>query len=52
MKNQSRKRVVKYGTNSFVAIAIFVAILAIVNFILARHELRFDFSDSGTFSLS
>ncbi len=30
----------------------FVAILAIVNFILARHEIRFDLSDSGTFSLS
>lgn len=52
MKNQSTKRAVKHGTNSFVVVAIFIAILAIVNFILARHELRFDFSDSGTFSLS
>jgi len=52
MKNQLRNRTMKHGTNSFVIVAIFVAILTIVNFILARHELRFDFSDSGTFSLS
>lgn len=45
-------RTAKFGTNSFIEIVLFVAILAIINYILARHELRFDFSDSEAFSLS
>jgi len=46
------KRTAKFGANSFVALVLFIAILSIVNFILARNEIRFDFSESGTFSLS
>ncbi len=51
-KSAGSIRTAKFGANSLIALAIFIAILSIINFILARHELRFDFSGTGTFSLS
>lgn len=52
LKDFSSQRSTKFGLNSILMVVIFVTILSILNFILARHELRFDFSDAGTFSLS
>lgn len=52
LKDFSSQRSTKFGANSILMVIIFTAILAILNFILARHEVRFDLSDAGTFSLS
>ncbi|MBI3802233.1 MAG: GldG family protein [Nitrospirae bacterium] len=52
VKDISTRRSTKFGVNSFLMIAIFIAILSIINFILARHPLRYDLSGSGAFSIS
>lgn len=52
LKEVSRRRSTKFGTNSFMMILLFAAILGIINFILVRHEIRVDLSDSKTFSLT
>lgn len=52
LKDFSSRRSTKFGLNSIFMVVIFISILSILNFILARHEVRFDFSDAGTFSLS
>ena len=52
VKDFSTRRSTKFGINSVLMAAIFVAILAIANFILARHEVRFDLSGTGAFSIS
>lgn len=52
LRDFSSQRSTKFGLNSIVMVIIFTAILGIVNFILVRHELRIDLSDSGAFSLS
>ncbi|MFQ5588719.1 MAG: GldG family protein [Nitrospiria bacterium] len=52
LKDISAQRSTKFGANSFLMAIIFIAILSILNFILARHEVRFDLSDTGAFSLS
>jgi ABC-type uncharacterized transport system involved in gliding motility auxiliary subunit len=52
LKDFSTRRSTKFGANSVLMAVIFVAILGIVNFILARHDARFDLSESGAFSLS
>ncbi len=52
LKEFSSQRSTKFGLNSILMVLIFIAILSILNFILARHEVRFDLSDAGTFSLS
>ncbi len=52
LKDFSSQRSTKFGANSFLMVVMFIAILSILNFILARHEVRFDLSDSGSFSLS
>ncbi len=52
LKDFSSQRSTKFGVNSFLMVVIFIAILSIINFILARHEVRIDLSDGGSFSLS
>lgn len=52
VKDFSTRRSTKFGVNSFLMVTIFIAILSILNFILARHEVRFDLSGSGAFSIS
>lgn len=52
LKDFSARRSTKFGANSVLMVLIFVAILAIVNFILARHDARIDLSGTGAFSLS
>jgi ABC-type uncharacterized transport system involved in gliding motility auxiliary subunit len=52
LKDFSSRRSTKFGANSVLMVVIFVAILGIVNFILARHDVRFDLSGTGAFSLS
>ncbi len=52
LKDISSQRSTKFGVNSLLMVIIFVAILSIINFILARHEVRFDLSDARAFSLS
>jgi ABC-type uncharacterized transport system involved in gliding motility auxiliary subunit len=48
----STRRSTKFGANSFLMVAIFLAILAIVNFLLNRHYGRIDLSEAGSYSLS
>jgi len=52
VKDVSTRRSTKFGINSVLMVAIFIAILSIANFILARHEVRFDLSGTGAFSIS
>jgi len=52
LKDFSTLRSTKFGTNSALMVALFIAILTIINFIVARHEVRIDLSDMGVFSLS
>ncbi len=52
LKDFSSQRSTKFGLNSILMVVIFISILSILNFIVARHEVRFDFSDAGIFSLS
>lgn len=52
VKDFSTRRSTKFGINSVLMAAIFIAILSIANFILARHEIRFDLSGTGAFSIS
>lgn len=52
LKDFSGRRSTKFGANSVLMVAIFVAILAILNFILWRHDARVDLSGTGAFSLS
>ncbi len=52
VKDVSTRRSTKFGVNSVLMAGIFIAILSISNFILARHEVRFDLSGTGAFSIS
>ncbi|WDT78747.1 MAG: Gldg family protein [Candidatus Manganitrophus sp.] len=52
VKDFSTRRSTKFGVNSFLMAGIFIAIVVILNFILARHEVRFDLSGTGAFSIS
>lgn len=52
LKDFSSRRSTKFGANSVLMAVIFIAILVILNFILARHSARFDLSGAGAFSLS
>ncbi|MFQ5950027.1 MAG: Gldg family protein [Nitrospiria bacterium] len=52
LKDFSTQRSTKFGANSALMVILFIAILSIINFILARHEARLDLSDTGVFSLS
>lgn len=51
-KSFSARRSTRLGANSVLIVLLFVAILAILNFIVARHPQRFDLTASGAFSLS
>jgi ABC-type uncharacterized transport system involved in gliding motility auxiliary subunit len=52
LKSFSARRSTKLGANSVLMVIIFMAILGILNFILSRHHLRFDFSETSAFSLA
>jgi ABC-type uncharacterized transport system len=52
LKAFSARRSTRLGANSILMIFLFVAILMIVNFLAARHSLRWDLSENQNFSLS
>jgi ABC-type uncharacterized transport system involved in gliding motility auxiliary subunit len=51
-KAVSRKRSTKMGANAVLMVTIFVAIVAILNFIVAQHEVRFDLSGTDSYTLA
>ena len=52
LKAFSARRSTRIGANSILMIFLFVAILAIVNFLAARHSIRWDLSENQNFSLA
>ncbi len=48
----STRRSTKMGANSLLMIVFFAAILTIVNFLAARHSIRWDLSENQNFSLA
>lgn len=52
LKAFSARRSTRMGANSLLMILLFVSILAIVNFLAARHSIRWDLSENQNFSLS
>ncbi|MEK6684484.1 MAG: Gldg family protein [Nitrospirota bacterium] len=52
LKSFSTRRSTKLGLNSILMVLIFISILGILNFISSRHRLRFDFSETASFSLA
>lgn len=52
LKSFSKRRSTRLGLNSILMVLIFISILAILNFISARHHLRFDLSETEAFSLA
>ena len=52
LKAFSTRRSTRMGANSLLIILLFVGILAIVNFLAARHSIRWDLSENQNFSLS
>ena len=52
LKAFSSRRSTRMGANSLLMILLFVSILAIVNFLAARHSIRWDLSENQNFSLS
>lgn len=48
----SSKRSTRLGANSILMVLLFVGILVIVNFLAARHSLRWDLSENQNFSLA
>lgn len=52
LKAFSVRRSTRMGANSLLMILLFVSILAIVNFLAARHSIRWDLSENQNFSLS
>ena len=46
------ERSTKYGANVLVASLVFVAVLALLNYLSVRHHHRFDLTEQGVFSLS
>ena len=52
LKAFSSRRSTRLGANSLLMILLFVSILAIVNFLAARHSIRWDLSENQNFSLS
>lgn len=48
----SARRSTRLGANSFLMIVFFIAILTIVNFLAARHSIRWDLSENQNFSLA
>ncbi|WHZ22592.1 MAG: Gliding motility-associated ABC transporter substrate-binding protein GldG [Nitrospira sp.] len=52
LKKLSAQRSTRMGANSALMVALFVAILAIVNFLTARHSVRWDFSENQNYTLA
>ncbi|MBP0128943.1 MAG: GldG family protein [Nitrospira sp.] len=52
LKAFSSRRSTRMGANSLLMILLFVSILAIVNFLAARHSIRWDLSENQNFSLA
>ena len=52
LKAFSTRRSTRMGANSLLMILLLVGILAIVNFLAARHSLRWDLSENQNFSLA
>jgi ABC-type uncharacterized transport system involved in gliding motility auxiliary subunit len=52
LKAFSTRRSTRIGANSLLMILLFVGILAIVNFLAARHSIRWDLSENQNFSLA
>lgn len=52
VKAFSSRRSTRMGANSLLMVLFFVAILTIVNFLAARHSIRWDFSENQNFSLA
>jgi len=45
-------RSARYGSNTFAVIVIFIAIVAMLNFLAAKREYRWDLTENGQYSLS
>ena len=52
LKAFSARRSTRMGANSLLMILLFVGILVIVNFLAARHSIRWDLSENQNFSLA
>jgi ABC-type uncharacterized transport system involved in gliding motility auxiliary subunit len=52
LKAFSTRRSTRIGANSLLMVLFFIGILAIVNFLAARHSIRWDLSENQNFSLS
>jgi ABC-type uncharacterized transport system involved in gliding motility auxiliary subunit len=52
VKAFSARRSTRMGLNSIVMVLLFIVILAIANFLVARHSTRWDFSETGHFTLA
>jgi ABC-type uncharacterized transport system involved in gliding motility auxiliary subunit len=52
LKEVSRQRSTQMGANAILMVTIFVAIVSIINFIIAQHEVRFDLSGTEVYTLS
>jgi len=52
LKAFSTRRSTRMGANSLLLILLFVGILAVVNFLAARHSIRWDLSENQNFSLA
>ena len=52
LKAFSTRRSTRMGANSLLMIFLFISILAVVNFLAARHSIRWDLSENQNFSLA
>ncbi|HZC80636.1 MAG TPA: hypothetical protein VE222_02780, partial [Nitrospiraceae bacterium] len=52
LKDFSTRRSTRMGANSLLMILLLIGILAIVNFLAARHSIRWDLSETQNFSLA
>ena len=52
VKAVSSRRSTRMGANSLFMVLLFIGILSILNFLAARHSLRWDLSENQNFSLA
>ena len=52
LKTFTSQRSTRMGANSVLMVALFLGILAIVNFLAARHSIRWDFSENQNYTLA
>jgi ABC-type uncharacterized transport system involved in gliding motility auxiliary subunit len=52
LKSFSARRSTRMGANSLLMIVLFTGILIIINFLAARHSVRWDFSENQNYTLS